>query len=278
MDCGAKCKCRCGIEKLWDWNKCACHMLHLPVNAVSLNCCNNWCTPSNHCTNCTAICFSRSICGMEEIQKEAARGCGRCEFRVWGWREDRMWRRCRCGADRGPLRLHAPVKTRWNSVFDCINRALQLKDAINKVLREWHGIGWSRSTVKTMKIRQMGKLAELSRKWCAQHIPILCCSLIFMCVFLLLRFVSLWCLQSLHVAGVWVYFHPWPLGMLWVIEEQDESVESNDRRVRIQQARYRKQRPYLAFGSCCMRPDQALELIESWTIIIFIHVNFVLEF
>ena len=27
-------------------------------------------------------------------------------------------------ADRGALRLHAPVKTRWNSVFDCINRAL----------------------------------------------------------------------------------------------------------------------------------------------------------
>ena len=35
-------------------------------------------------------------------------------------------------ADRGALRLHAPVKTRWNSVFDCINRALQLKDAITR--------------------------------------------------------------------------------------------------------------------------------------------------
>ena len=34
-------------------------------------------------------------------------------------------------ADRGALRLHAPVKTRW-SVFDCINRALQLKDAITR--------------------------------------------------------------------------------------------------------------------------------------------------
>ena len=35
-------------------------------------------------------------------------------------------------ADRGAFRLHAPVKTRWNSVFDCINRALELKDAITR--------------------------------------------------------------------------------------------------------------------------------------------------
>ena len=30
--------------------------------------------------------------------------------------------------------MHAPAKTRWNSVFDCINRALQLKDAITRFL------------------------------------------------------------------------------------------------------------------------------------------------
>ena len=35
-------------------------------------------------------------------------------------------------ADRGSFRLHAPVKTRWNNVFDCINRGLQLKDAITR--------------------------------------------------------------------------------------------------------------------------------------------------
>ena len=33
-------------------------------------------------------------------------------------------------ADRGALRLHAPIKTPWNSVFDCINRAL--KEAITR--------------------------------------------------------------------------------------------------------------------------------------------------
>ena len=47
-------------------------------------------------------------------------------------------------------------------------------------------------TVKTMKIRQMGKLAQSSKKWCAQHITILCCSFIY----ILLRSVYLWCLQS----------------------------------------------------------------------------------
>ena len=43
-----------------------------------------------------------------------------------------------------------------------------------------------------MKIRQMGKLTELVSKWCAQHVPILCCS--FICCFAL-RFVSSWCFQ-----------------------------------------------------------------------------------
>ena len=61
---------------------------------------------------------------MEEIQKDTARGCGRCVFpslRVEGKGE------CEgnaSAAERGALRLHAPVKTRCNSVFDCINRAL----------------------------------------------------------------------------------------------------------------------------------------------------------
>ena len=105
-------------------------------------------------------------------------------------------------ADRGALRLHAPVKIRWNSVFDCINKALQLKTPSQGSQRmTWN---WMAAlTVKTMKIRQMGKLAESSKKWCAQHIPILCCSFIYIakvCVFVV--FVVL------HVAGVWEYFQP----------------------------------------------------------------------
>ena len=39
-------------------------------------------------------------------------------------------------ADRGALRLHAPVKTRWNSVFDCIKQSLGVEGRHHKVLRE----------------------------------------------------------------------------------------------------------------------------------------------
>ena len=43
-------------------------------------------------------------------------------------------KRSASASDRGALRLHAPIKTRWNSVFECINRALQLKDPITRFL------------------------------------------------------------------------------------------------------------------------------------------------
>ena len=39
-DCGANVSAGVELKKLWDWNKCACHMLHLVVNAW-FECCNN---------------------------------------------------------------------------------------------------------------------------------------------------------------------------------------------------------------------------------------------
>ena len=42
----------------------------------------------------------------------------------------------RSSTDREALRLCARVQTRWHSVFECINRALQLKDVISKFSRE----------------------------------------------------------------------------------------------------------------------------------------------
>ena len=32
-DCGANVSASVELKNLWDWNKCACHMLHLVVNA-----------------------------------------------------------------------------------------------------------------------------------------------------------------------------------------------------------------------------------------------------
>ena len=33
MDCGKHVRASVELKNLWDWNKCACHMLHLAVNA-----------------------------------------------------------------------------------------------------------------------------------------------------------------------------------------------------------------------------------------------------
>ena len=54
----------------------------------------------------------------------------RMKWKEWNVGEDAD------AADRGALRLHAPIKTRWNSVFDCINRALAVEGRHHKVLRE----------------------------------------------------------------------------------------------------------------------------------------------
>ena len=53
MDCGANVSAGVELKILWDWNNCACHMLHLAVNA-----CLNATTIDvrlHHCTNCAAV-------------------------------------------------------------------------------------------------------------------------------------------------------------------------------------------------------------------------------
>ena len=68
--------------------------------------------------------------------------------------------------NRGALRLCTPIKTRWKSVFECINRALQSKDAINRFSendREFDG----RINGKDDEDMSDGNLGELERKWCA---------------------------------------------------------------------------------------------------------------
>ena len=140
-------------------------------------CCNNWCTPKTIVQ--IVPLFEPLLRGMEEIQEEVAGVYGRWGFRVWGWREGGMWRKA-SPVDRDALTLHAPIKTRWNSVFDCINRACSWRTLSQGSRRmTWNLMGGS--TEKMMKICQMGNLAESSNKWCPQHIPILCCS--FICFF-----------------------------------------------------------------------------------------------
>ena len=56
------------------------------------------------------------------------------------------------------------------------------------------------------------------------------------------------------------YFHPRRLGMLSAIEEQDESVENGERKIKFQQARYHKPCPYICFGSCCTESGSCLRV------------------
>ena len=89
----------------------------------------------NSCTLATIvqiILLSESLLhGMEEIQKEAAGGCGV----VGSEPEGEGKAECEGSAsvvDRGALWLCASTKTLQNCLFECINRALQFKDAITR--------------------------------------------------------------------------------------------------------------------------------------------------
>ena len=60
--------------------------------------------------------------------------------------------------DRGALRLRAPIKTQWNSVFDAlIEPCNQRMHSPSSQRMIWNWMGGS--TAKMMKMRQMGKWA-----------------------------------------------------------------------------------------------------------------------
>ena len=69
-DCGANVSAGVELKNLWDWNKCACHMLHLGVNAGL-----NATTIDVRLQPLYKLCalFESLLCGMEEIQKEASK-------------------------------------------------------------------------------------------------------------------------------------------------------------------------------------------------------------
>ena len=112
-------------------------------------------------------------------------------------------------ADRGALRLHAPVKTRWNSVFDCINRALELKDAITRLSEndmELDGRIDGEDDENTSD-GEVGRVVEEMVRTTHPH------SLLFLYIYIAKVCVFV-VFAVLHIAGVWPYFHPSPLGML----------------------------------------------------------------
>ena len=108
-------------------------------------------------------------------------------------------------ADRGALRLHSPVKTRWNSVFDCINRALQLKDAITRFSEndmELDGRIDGEDDENTSD-GEACRVVEETVRTTHPH------SLLFLYIYIYIAKVCVFVVfVVLHIAGVWPYFHP----------------------------------------------------------------------
>ena len=111
-------------------------------------------------------------------------------------------------ADRGALRLHAPVKTQWNSVFDCINRALELKDAITRFSEndmELDGRIDGEDDENTSD-GEAGRVVEEMVRTTHPH------SLLFLYIYIYIYIYGKVCVfvvfAVLHIAGVWLYFYP----------------------------------------------------------------------
>ena len=109
--------------------------------------------------------------------------------------------------DRGALRFHALVKTRWNSVFDCINRPLQMKDAITRFSEnnmELDGQIDGEDDENTSD-GQVGRVIKQMVRTTHPH------SLLFLYIYKYINIAKV-CVfvvfAVLHIAGVWPYFHP----------------------------------------------------------------------
>ena len=149
---------------------------------------------------------------MEEIQNEAARSwcvcvCVGSESEGEGKVE---YKGSASAADRWDLKLCALVKTRWNSVFECINRALHLKDAItrfseNDVELDGRIHGEDKEGMSDAEIGRIG--VEIVRP---THLH----SLLFPYMLFFAEFCVFVVFAVLHIAGVWPYFHPRPFSML----------------------------------------------------------------
>ena len=89
-------------------------------------------------------------------------------------------------------------------MFECINRALQLKDAITRFSEnEMELNGWTDG--EDDEDRSDGEGGGFGEEMSTQRIPILCCSLIcwnFSEVYVFLVFTIM------HITGVWAYFQP----------------------------------------------------------------------
>ena len=106
--------------------------------------------------------------------------------------------------DRDALRLYALIKTRWNSVFDCINRAWQFKDAITRFSENDMELdGWIDG--EDDENTSDGEVGRVVKKMVRTTHPY---SLLFLYMFLFAKVCVFVVFGALHIAGVWAYFYP----------------------------------------------------------------------
>ena len=107
-------------------------------------------------------------------------------------------------ADRGALRLLARIQARWNSVFDCINGALQLKDTITRFSENDMELDWpiDDEDDEDTSDGETGGIVEEMVRTTHPHsfFSLICCFCAEVYVFVVFAVV--------HVARVYAYFHP----------------------------------------------------------------------
>ena len=103
--------------------------------------------------------------------------------------------------DTRSLKLLAPVKIGWNSVFECINRGLKLKDSITKLSENDMEVGGridEKEDEDTSDGERGAKGHNIVRTTHSNY-------LLIPHILFLLRVITLWCL---YVARVWACFQP----------------------------------------------------------------------
>ena len=133
-DCGSDVPAGAERERLWDWNRCACHCLNIAIQAALKEELVHECLEP---LTALAARFSKSRSLWNKFKKtqmnilhqeeERSDDEGEADFEgdedleVGGEGEPRLKR---------VLRLIRPVPTRWNSTYYLVKRALALKEAL----------------------------------------------------------------------------------------------------------------------------------------------------
>ena len=146
-----------GVERrrVWDWNKCACHMLHLAVHA-GLQIVKDEMAPARRLAtklHRSPVEWKKFKAIQEKLYFGGKRTTEEGEEEAG---ETHDLPTALGGPSSKPLRLVRPVKTRWNSMYMCLKRLVLLKAAVQRYLDEGHG---EEENADSEEVRTVGKIA-----------------------------------------------------------------------------------------------------------------------